>query len=77
MSAVFTLIWSAATCRRLPAWLTCQPSRTAFSGARSLGMITPWLRAGKQRDGSRFKKAATGRSTPNFAFRVPHSAFHR
>ena len=70
MSMAFPTLWSAVTCHRFPAWLTCQPSRAAFSGA---GV----LRMGKQRDESRCEKAATGRSTPNSALSVSHSPFHR
>lgn len=77
MSVKFAALWSAATCRRLPAWLTCQPSRAASSGADALSTITLSLRAGKQRDKSRLKKAATGRSTPNSALRAPRSAFQK
>lgn len=77
MSAALTPPWSAATCRRFPAWLTCQPSQAAFSGARDLHAIAPSLQTGKQRDKSRCQKAATGRSTPNSGLRAPRSAFHR
>ena len=77
MSMVLPAPWSAVTCHRFPAWLTCQPGRAAPSGARALSVIAALLRPGKQRDKSRCEEAATGRSAPNSALRIPHSAFHR